>query len=284
MTDDPKPVKPFLRWAGGKRWIASRLSDLIPSHCKVYFEPFLGGGALYFASLPKRAILSDTNARLIETYRMIRDRVLEVMAALELWDNDERNFYRIRETEYADPVYRAAQFIYLNRTCWNGLYRVNKQGRFNVPFANHKRLVFERNHLMAVSRALYGAEIRCGDFDQVLQEAGSGDFAYLDPPYVSSGNDGAFSKYNSDAFTWDDQLRLGRTALKLANRGCQVLVSNVGRSEILELYPGFSHKLIARNSIVAASSEYRRITSEFLIASGPELFQLLDKRNLSEQV
>ena len=276
-SDNPKAVKPFLRWAGGKRWIASQLADLIQPECETYYEPFLGGGSVYFAALPKSAVLTDVNARLIETYQMLRDSAPAVMAALEPWSNDERSYYKVREMEFEDSVHRAAQFIYLNRTCWNGLYRVNKQGKFNVPFANHNRPVFERRQLLAVSNALKGADIRCGDFDQILVEAGAGAFVYLDPPYVSPSENKGFSKYNANAFTWDDQLRLGRTASALANRGCQVLVSNIGQDEIVELYPGFSHKVIFRHSIVAASSQYRGITSELLLASEPELFQLLDE-------
>ena len=276
MSTDTKAVKPFLRWAGGKRWIAGQLARLIPLDCQKYFEPFLGGGSVFFAALPKLAILSDVNLRLVETYQIIRDLPLEVMAVLGNWRNDERSYYKVREMEFSDPIERVAQFIYLNRTCWNGLYRVNKHGKFNVPFANHGRPIFEVEHLLAVSDALKDAEIRCGDFEIVLAEAGHGDFVYLDPPYVSSSESKGFNKYNATTFNWNDQVRLGRTALNLAKKGCLVLVSNIGQTEVLELYPGFSHMLVQRQSILAASSTARGVTSELLLASTPEIFKSID--------
>ena len=158
------------------------------------------------------------------------------MAALEHWSNDERSYYNVRETEYTDPIQRVAQFIYLNRTCWNGLYRVNRLGKFNVPFANHGRAVFDTQHLLEASNALKYAEILCGDFEEILAQAVSGDFTYFDPPYVSSQANTGFSKYNADTFTWHDQQRLARTAMALADRGCHVLVSNTSQEEVIDLY------------------------------------------------
>lgn len=276
MSIETKAVKPFLRWAGGKRWIASQLARLLPLDSQTYYEPFLGGGSVYFATLPKVSVLSDINPRLVETYQIIKYRPLEVMAALKDWRNDESSYYRVREMEFSDTIERVAQFIYLNRTCWNGLYRVNRRGKFNVPFANHGRPIFETNHLLAVSDALKCAEIRCGDFEVVLAQAGPRDFVYLDPPYVSSYESKGFSKYNATTFTWKDQVRLGQTALNLAKKGCNVLVSNIGQSDVLELYPGFSHRIVQRHSILAASSTARGITSELLLASAPEIFNSLD--------
>ena len=278
MKDNRKPLKPFLRWAGGKQWIATQLAKLIPPDSERYFEPFLGGGAVYFAALPKRAILSDVSSRLVETYQMLKDDPRAVLAAMEPWRNDEHSYYKVREMEFEDAVQRVAQFIYLNRTFWNGLYRVNKRGKFNVPFANHGRPVFETRHLLAVSDALKQAEIQCGDFDQILAKAGAGDFVYLDPPYVSSTENRSFTKYNVDTFTWNDQVRLGQTAIELARRGCHVLVSNIDHNEIMQLYPGFSHRVISRQSILAANREYRGSTSELLLASSSDLLQIFDKR------
>ena len=269
------PLRPFLRWAGGKQWIARQLARLIPPDSGTYYEPFLGGGSLYFAALPTAAVLSDVNPRLIETYQLLKDHPLAVISVLEGWSNDQDSYYRVREMDFGDAIARVAQFIYLNRTCWNGLYRVNRQGKFNVPFGNHGRAVFDTSHFLTISNTLKDAEIRCGDFDQVLQQAGPGDFVYLDPPYVASSTNKGFSKYNVETFTWSDQQRLGRTALALAARNCHVLVSNIGKSEIIDLYPGFSHREVSRHSILAASSRFRRITTEFLLASEPGLLQAL---------
>ena len=276
MKDRPKLVKPFLRWAGGKRWIAGQLAELIPTHGGTYYEPFLGSGALYFAALPNSAVLSDVNWRLIETYQMIKDNPLDVMAILEKWSNDERNYYRIREQEYVDIFHRAAQFIYLNKTCWNGLYRVNSQGKFNVPFANHGRPILDAHHLLEISWALRDAQLRCCDFEQILVQAGKGDFVYLDPPYVPSHTNKGFTKYNMRTFTWGDQERLGRAAVSLARKGCYVLVSNTSDEDVLELYPGFAHRAVSRHSILAAKAKFRRITSELLLASEPGLLRSFD--------
>lgn len=271
-------IKPFLRWAGGKQWLSSRLAELIPAGIGTYFEPFLGGGSLYFSALPGKAILSDVNLRLIETYQAIKDEPRVVIDSLERWNNDEQTYYRVREADFADStIDRVAQFIYLNRTCWNGLYRVNRQGKFNVPFGYHGRAVFDAQHLLEVSRILQGAEMRCGDFDQIICYAEQGDFVYLDPPYISLHANNGFTQYNESLFSWQDQQRLARTAVSLMQRGCHVVVSNTSHDSILELYPDFSHREVSRHSILAASPKFRRVTTELLLASNPSLFQAIDK-------
>ena len=136
-------VKPFLRWAGGKQWLSRHLAHLLPAGSGTYYEPFVGGGSLYFTARPTKAVLSDSNPRLVETYEALRDDPQGVIAVLEGWSNDTQTYYEVRSGAYADRVHRGAQFIFLNRTCWNGLYRVNRQGKFNVPFGNHGRAVFD---------------------------------------------------------------------------------------------------------------------------------------------
>ena len=271
-------VKPFLRWAGGKQWLSGQLARLIPADIGTYYEPFLGGGSLYFCALPEKAILSDVNPRLVETYQVIKDEPHAVIGALERWDNDEQTYYRIRKADFADcTIDRVAQLIYLNRTCWNGLYRVNRQGKFNVPFGYHGRAVFDAQHLLEVSRALENAKVRCGDFDQVACHAEQGDFVYFDPPYTSLHANSGFTQYNESLFSWEDQQRLGRTAVELLERGCHVVVSNASQDSILELYPGFSHRQMSRHSILAASPKFRRVTTELLLASEPNLFHAIDR-------
>ena len=267
MSDKTHRLKPFLRWAGGKQWIAKQLASLIPSDIGTYYEPFLGGGSLFFTALPDRAVLSDLNQRLIETYRSLRDQSDEVIEVLSAWLNDEQTYYDVRETAFEDSTRRAAQFIYLNRTCWNGLYRVNKQGEFNVPFGNHGRRVFDERHLADVSKNLKNVTIRHADFDQVLYCAEAGDFVYLDPPYTALHAKNGFLQYNERLFNWEDQQRLGHTAVELANRGCIVLVSNANHESVLELYPDFVHMEVSRKSVLAADSRFRRKTSELLLAS-----------------
>ena len=266
-----KKVKPFLRWAGGKQWISTQLSKLIPANIGTYYEPFLGGGSLYFSALPTRAVLSDVNLRLVESYRAIRDKPFEVISILEKWGNDKKTYYLVRDEEFEDSTHRVAQFIYLNRTCWNGLYRVNKQGKFNVPFGNHGRAVFSTRHLLEVSHALNKSKVQHGDFDQIVEDAKQGDFVYFDPPYTTAHSKNGFRQYNESLFSWQDQQRLGRTAQRLAELGCYVVVSNARHDTVTELYPGFSYREVSRHSILAASARFRRVTTELLIASDPSL-------------
>ena len=215
MDTASRGLKPFLRWAGGKQWISRKLAQAIPHDSGTYYEPFLGGGSLFFATLPDKAVLSDINSRLVETYQVVRDNPFVVIPILEGWKNDEHTYYRIRGTEFDEPSFRAAQFIYLNRTCWNGLYRVNKEGKFNVPFGNHGRTIVNTDHLLKISRALRNAEILCADFCTTTMHAKMGDFVYMDPPYTSFQRSNGFRQYNEIPFSWNDQERLARAAVEI---------------------------------------------------------------------
>ncbi len=264
-------MKPLLRWAGGKQWLARRLSGRVPENIGTYYEPFVGGGSLFFRLLPNQAVLADLNIRLMETYSVLRDEPNLLIPLLNRWPNDEQTFYDVRSREYLDRVHRSAQFIFLNRTCWNGLYRVNRAGKFNVPFGRHGRSVFDEDHLADVSMALQTAELYNGDFSTTMQQASTGDFIYLDPPYTKLQGRNGFLKYNQDTFSWDDQRRLARMAVELAERGCHVVVSNVKYDPILKLFPGFLHEVITRHSVLASDPRYRNKTAEYLIYSADSL-------------
>ena len=271
-----KKLKPFLRWAGGKQWVSSRLCKMMPGHIGTYYEPFLGGGSLYFAALPRKAVLSDVNSRLIEAYQVLRDEPIKLIDALSFWINDEKTYYAVRDYSPENSVFRAAQFIYLNRTCWNGLYRVNRQGKFNVPFGNNSRTIVDSQHLLRTSQALQSTDLKCCDFATVESRISSGDFIYLDPPYTAIHMNNGFRQYNETLFSWQDQQRLGQVAVRMAQKGCQVVVSNACSDSILELYPGFAHRELMRHSILAANPNHRQRTVELLIVSDPNMFQSLD--------
>ncbi|MDE2787041.1 MAG: Dam family site-specific DNA-(adenine-N6)-methyltransferase [Chloroflexota bacterium] len=260
-------MKPLLRWAGGKQWISERLCRMVPDDIGTYYEPFAGGGSLFFRLLPDRAILSDLNVQLMEAYRVMRDYPNRLAAVLGRWPNNEATYYRVRNANYSDRINRAAQLIYLNRTCWNGLYRVNRSGKFNVPFGRNGRRVFDNGHLLNVSKSLQNVKLCCGDFATVVGTASAGDFVYLDPPYSTHRKRNGFIQYNEKIFSWNDQRRLGDIAVRLADRGCHVVITNVGYKPILEFYPGFSHKEISRSSVLAADPSFRQPTTELLIYS-----------------
>ena len=270
MKTRNKTLKPLLRWAGGKQWLANKLRLMLPDSIGTYYEPFIGGGSLFFAALPKAAVLSDLNVQLMETYEALKSEPNEIISVLKQWTNDETTYYRVRGEVFADTIVRAAQFIYLNRTCWNGLYRVNSSGRFNVPFGNHGRQIFDTSHLLKVAAALKDATLRNGDFGDVVQNAKSGDFIYFDPPYVTDCGEARFKQYTKHRFSWHDQKRLGDTAVELANRGCSVLVSNANYEPISSLYPGFYRMVLSRYSILAADASARRVTNELVLCSNSD--------------
>jgi len=260
-------IKPFLRWPGGKQWLVRRLSKIFPKNWNKYFEPFLGGGSLFFASRPCSARLGDLNERLIETYIAVRDQPLDVIEVLSQWHNSKENYYQIRSQIFKDNIRKAAQTIYLSKTCWNGLYRVNKDGHFNVPFGNHNRAVYDRENIIRASKTLQTAELIACDFEKLIKSAKCNDFVYLDPPYTVLHSKNGFRQYNDRLFSWNDQIRLANTANKLMDKGCLVVISNANHPEVIKLYHRFEYYKLNRHSILAANPEKRCKTEEALFLS-----------------
>jgi DNA adenine methylase len=254
---------PLLKWAGGKRRLLPQLLALIPEKRGRYFEPFFGGGAMFFSLKPRLATLSDANPELIACYREVRRNPLGVISHLRNLKNDEESYYRIREEVPTDSTKRAARFLYLTSLAFNGIYRQNLKGVFNVPYGHKTHLDLPRSlPILETAKALRTAKLQCGDFEVVVANAMRGDVIYFDPPYtVAHGNNG-FVKYNSKIFSWDDQKRLSSVARSLANRGCTVIVSNADHASILDLYESFQVVRIQRQSVIAASSHFRGKTTE----------------------
>jgi DNA adenine methylase len=234
-------AKPFVKWVGGKRQLLPNITRLIPELAKdaVYHEPFVGGGAVFFHRQPRRAFLTDSNERLIRTYRGIKKDVEGVIRLLRSYPHEKR-FYlemRARAIDAADDVDVAAWFIYLNRTGYNGLYRVNSQNGFNVPFGDYKKpTICDPDNLRACSRALRGARIERRDFESVLSRAKRGDFVYFDPPYIPLTATSRFTDYTSEGFGDAAQVRLRDVALELKARGVKVLLSNSSAPRVYDLY------------------------------------------------
>jgi DNA adenine methylase len=261
---------PLIKWPGGKRKLIPHIRPLIPSRFNQYFEPFLGGAALFFFLRPLKAHLSDKNADLIQAYVQVRDRPEAVIRALSGFKNSERDYYRIRADKPRTTAARAARVLYLTTLSFNGIFRVNLEGRFNVPYGRKTHLQpWDPPRIRGASRVLKETDLRALDFEPALTDAGNGDLVYLDPPYtVAHGNNG-FLKYNAKIFSWDDQIRLARVAREIAKRGATVIVSNADHHSIRRLYKDFDSITIERVSIIAAESRFRsRITECLFYARG----------------
>jgi DNA adenine methylase len=235
--------RPFLKWAGGKSNLLHRLRPLVTRDYENYIEPFVGGGALFFDLSPYRAILSDLNTELMNCYRVVRDEPHRLLRLLETMSVDKETFYAIRRQnpEELHDVERAARLIYLNKTCYNGLYRVNKKGQFNTPFGRYEKMrICNVESISAASRALQGVMLLNGDFEYILSTyAKLGDFIYLDPPYPAVGIFSDFKRYTKEFFVEEDHVRLAEAVKELDRNGCKFVLSNAMHPLILKLYARF---------------------------------------------
>lgn len=238
--------KPFVKWVGGKRQLLTqfRLMNLYPPEKfdiknGKYFEPFVGGGAVFFDLLPETAHLSDLNNELIVTYNVIKNDVENLINSLKKHKLDKEYFLKIRaqNLEKLSDLNIASRFIYLNRTCFNGMYRVNRKGEFNVPFGKYTHpLICDENNLRKVSKALKNIEIKKQDYKEVLKKAKKGDFIYFDPPYYPVSKTALFTSYTSESFLDKEQIELRDTFIELHKRGCFVMLSNSDTPFINKIY------------------------------------------------
>jgi DNA adenine methylase len=258
----------FVRWAGSKRGLLSHILPFLPDRFGRYYEPFLGSGSLFFLLQPDRATLNDRCAELIDAYRAVKDHAPSVAKMAKAITFDKQTFYEVRANRSQDRVERAAEFLFLNRACFNGLYRVNSTGQFNVPWGAPKTdFVVDQSNLLACQSALAkgGVTLLSDDFEFALSGCRRGDLVFLDPPYVTRHNNNGFIDYNQRLFSWDDQVRLAHVAEKLRGRGARVIVTNALHGDVLELYPNFDAHRIDRASTLASSIEKRSRTSEALL-------------------
>jgi DNA adenine methylase len=245
--DDPGAAAPIVKWAGGKSRLLDELVARAPESYRRYFEPFAGGAALYFRLRPRWAVLSDSNADLINMYRCVAWHVEAVIHRLARHRaaHGSDYYYGVREQwnhpgGFEADVDRAAAFIYLNKTCYNGLWRVNSRGHFNVPVGRYEDpTIFDRLQLRAASRVLQRAELGARHFADAAAETRAGDFVYFDPPYHPLSDTAHFTSYTSASFGRDDQRELARVARALVRRGCKVVISNSDTAFVRELYRGF---------------------------------------------
>jgi DNA adenine methylase len=259
---------PFLKWAGGKRWLVQRFPDLFPRTFGRYIEPFLGSGAVYFYLQPMRALLSDSNPELVNAYSAVKESPQSLHRILKRYQSLHcLEFYcKVRAKRPKTAVSKAARFIYLNRTCFNGLYRENRRGVFNVPMGSKNAVEFPAGFLSTVGTALKAATIKVSDFECAIDQAGRGDFIYADPPYTVMHNNNNFIKYNAKLFSWSDQIRLAESLKRAGLRGAYVMLSNADHECVRSLYRGFgAEKHLLRSSVLASESYRRCKTTELLV-------------------
>lgn len=264
---------PFLKWPGGKRWAAPLIATLVIRSLRhTYFEPFLGGGALFFCLRPPRALLSDINADLINTYIAVQRSPGELIRRVKALPVSTQVYKRLRESAATGSLNKATRFLYLNRTAFGGIYRLNRHGQFNVPYGGGNRgpsPLWSRNLLMNASIALRNAAIELSDFEPVIESAGPGDVVYCDPTYTVTHDNNGFRRYNETNFSWADQERLARAARRAVNRGAVVLVSNAHHRSLKSLYRGAECQLLSRPSCVSADASKRRTVEEYLFVLRP---------------
>ena len=239
---------PFVKWAGGKRQLLSEIRKYIPTQYNRYMEPFVGGGALFFDLMPDKAVINDANTELINAYLMIRDNVEELIEKLEEYEYCHDFFYFLRgqDTSRLDTISLAARFIYLNKCCFNGLYRVNKAGKFNVPIGRYSNLqICKPEKLRSVSYVLQDTIIEFSDYKEILfKYARKGDLIYIDPPYHPISEYSDFKRYTKEFFYEKDQVELRDIISELKNFGCFVIASNSYCDFILELYEDFQIEIV----------------------------------------
>lgn len=275
MTAGNKLVRPFLKWAGGKRQlIPTIIGNHVPQKYNVYYEPFIGGGALLFALQPKNAVINDINSELINCYEVIRDSLDELIDDLKRHENEKNYYYAIRDWDrkksykQKTKVERASRIIFLNKTCYNGLFRVNSQGQFNVPFGSyHNPNILDIAVLKAVSNYLNDNQVKLlnQDFHEAVRGAQKGDFIYFDPPYDPVSDSAYFTGYDINGFARDEQKRLKETVDELTHKGCYVLLSNAYTQFIVDLYKGYHKTKISAIRAINSNGQKRGKVDELLI-------------------
>ena len=271
--------KPFVKWAGGKRQIIDKLKKFIPNEFNTYYEPFVGGGALLFELAPKNAVINDSNSELMNVYNVLCNeekfkKMCKVLNSYETNHNEEF-FYDIRNKDRNKNTFnklsdytRAARTIYLNKACFNGLYRVNSKNEFNVPFGKKEKVnTYEGNNLITISMYLTLNDIKImnTDFEEAVSTAKKGDFVYFDPPYDSDTN--IFNSYTEDGFGKNEQARLARVFKELDEKGVYVMLSNYNTTLINELYKDYNINIIEAKRNISANSSKRGKVEEVIITN-----------------
>lgn len=268
---DQSIVRPILRWAGGKTWLVQQFPDLLKIPCVRYLEPFLGGAAFFIHAEPPVSHISDANRELIECYREVTNDPAAVWNDYSslVSEHSREKYASVRAAVPATSCERAARLLYLNRSCFNGLYRVNRAGQFNVPIGSPRFHELTAASLASFAGRMQNAMVTCNDFQATTSTAREGDLLVLDPPYTVLHNRNGFVRYNERIFSWADQKRLADEAARAARRGVMVIETNAAHPSVIALYPEklFACQKIVRQSSVAANGDFRGEFAEVLITS-----------------
>lgn len=270
------PAKSFLKWAGGKTRSSDLLVAMAPNYDGVYREPFMGSAAVFFEFEPERAILSDANEDLVVCFQEVKRDPFGVMAVLDQMPNTRDYYEEIRRVDRSKLTAqeRAAWVIYLNKTGFRGLWRVNRRGEFNVPYGEYTRPYYNRDTLLTASKVLQNAVVECKDFESALQDSEPGDWVYLDPPYVPTGAWGDFTRYTKAQFPAEDHRRLAALAREVTDRGVHILLTNADTPFVRELYEGFAMTTLDTRRDIDLRSDQR--SSSDLVVTNYTDFRRLD--------
>ncbi len=264
-------ASPFLRWAGGKSALLPKVIALLPKRVKHYYEPFFGGGALFFAISPKgnKSTISDTNEELINCYQQVALHPEEIISPLSKLTYNKKFYRNMRDKTPKNDLERAIRFIYLNRTCWNGLYRVNKNGKFNVPFGKFAKepVICPSARIIAASNILKEVKIIATDFEKAVEYPNRDDFVYFDPPFTVKHDNNGFRQYNERVFSWKDQERLSELSIDLKKRGVKIMISNATDKDVMGLYGTFYKYKVSRVSTISGITSKRGRVDEAIITS-----------------
>ncbi|WP_336248595.1 DNA adenine methylase [Stomatohabitans albus] len=270
-----KSVSPIVKWVGGKRQLLPKIKNYIPLEIATFYEPFLGGGAVLFDIQPCNAVVSDINSELINLYKVVKDDVESLIEDLSKHKNDSSYFYEIRSLDRDKNTYkklsnieRASRIYYLNKTCYNGLFRVNQLGQFNAPFGKYKNPNFTNpNILRAVSEYFNESniEFKCVDFEEAIVGIRKGDFVYFDPPYDPISDSANFTGYAKGGFNRDEQIRLKILCDQLTEKGVKLLLSNASTEFILDLYRDYNIEFIKAKRAINSNGDERGEVDEVLV-------------------
>lgn len=268
-----KIVKPFLRWAGGKTWFTKHIENYIPKEFNDYYEPFVGGGSIFFflkskGYIKNKAYLSDSNPDLINTYKILKSHSEALFVILKNHFDSEQEYYRMRSAEFTDPIEKAAQFLYLNKTSFNGIYRVNKSGKYNVPYGRRNlKILYDFEHLKEVSKALKNTYLSTQDFKQRSKDIKKDDLVFIDPPYTVAHENNGFIQYNQSIFSWKNQLELSKLTTELNNKEIHFLMTNAYHDCIKKIYQTGNQMKLLRASTIGGKGAIRAKYKEIIITN-----------------